>query len=217
MKLREAFLYENARTDYEQRARADKAFNDLIAAVKRLRGFDGMSYSPQSDAYVAQEYKLRHPEVFSLVLRNKAKESRKDGGFVNRTLNLWVYFDQDLVDQIKRLRVVIIHELIHLFDSERMKVMQSTADLPDEEYFNHPVETNAYYQEAVSKLEDTFSKLPPDVKRRQLERLQDFDQFLSLVNTMMSDSFTTWVNAKTDQKIKKRLYQYWYQAIRGRA
>lgn len=218
MRLTEAFVIESAITDAQQRNRASRAYENLLKRFKAIGGLGGMI--SQRDSYIATQSILQHPDDIVLVIAPK-KGGQIDGGFEpsKRLLYLTLDLNRDILTQLQssQMRTTIVHEFIHLFDSERMRVMRPTRDLPDEEYYNDPSETNAYYQEAIAAFEDMIRRFSPTARELQMRRLQDFEQFLSLVNTMMSDSFTKWVNVKNDQKIKKRLYQYWYQAIRGRS
>lgn len=214
MKLNEAIIIESPQGDREQRQRAMKAYNDLIRAFNRIGGLNGMVYG--HGAYLARETVLRHPENIALALW--PAEAGKDGGMhvANRTMHLYLDLNGDVASQMQtgRYRTTIIHEFIHLFDSERMRDMEPTNNLPNAKYFNNPIETNAYYQEAIAKFEETMARLGSAGINVQLERMKDFNQFMGVIDMMMAKDFNNWRDVKTDQKLNKRLYQYWDEYVR---
>lgn len=179
--------------------------------------------TPVGDALLARPGDFRHPENIGLVLRHREKGDRRIGGihFGNDIqLHLWVDLDGDVGEQLRHsdYRKTIVHEFIHVFDSERMNVMAPTSRLSNNDYYNHPVEINAYYQEAVSHFETTFSNMPPSVREQQLNRVSgSFDEFLSLMRVMLDNSFLDARRLRTDRALVRRLYRYWDEMVRTRS
>lgn len=214
MKLRE--LFESPQSDAMYRSRASQAYNDLVRAVERIGGLDGMDQKQK--AFIATHGKLRHPEDIALVIW--PKQGREDGGIgvEKRILHLYLDVNKDLIHQLRtsHIRTTIIHEFIHLFDSERMKVMAPTNTSSNQAYFNDPVETNAYYNEALSKYEDMVKRLSPKARENMMRTWQSFNRWYDTISIMASGDFIENMDSKTERAFKKRLYQYWDQYVRIR-
>lgn len=220
MKLNEAILLEDPQTDMMYRRRAEEAYNDLISSIERIGGIMGMR--PIGDAMYAPASLLRHPEMISLVIRHRQEGTRAIGGIGfddndESTLHLFVDFDNDIMEQLNRrdYRKTVVHEFIHKFDKERMSHMPSTSHLSQKNYYNSPVETNAYVQEAIYDFESIFQKLPPATRDMQLDRIErNFDDFLGLMRMLIDDDFLGNMNVQVDRNMRKRLYKYWDEVVR---
>lgn len=214
MRLDEVLLVESPQSDAMHRSRAVKAYDDLLRAVRRINGWEGMERKGQ--VHVATHMKLRHPEDIALVVW--PKQGNQDGGVgvEKRILHLYLDINKDLLMQLKtsHVRTTVVHEFIHLFDSERMKVMNPTNSMGDRAYFNDPIETNAYYQEAIAKFEEMVNRLSDKAYSNMLMAWQSFDRWYGVVSMMVSSDFLNNMSPRTERAFKKRLYQYWDQYVR---
>lgn len=210
-------LVESPQTDAAYRKRAMRAYHDLLRAVERIGGLSGMV--KHTGAYIARKEVLRHPEGFGLVVWEKSPGTPLGAANVDkRILVLYLDRSKDIIPQMQssQVRLTIIHELIHLFDSERMKVMNPSAGSSDKEYFNNPMETNAFYQEAISKFEDTVRRLSPKAKENMFKVWsQSFDRWYDTMHLMFTSGFSSNLDIKNNKKLMRRLYQYWDANIKG--
>ncbi len=112
----------------------------------------------------------------------------------------------------------IIHEIIHFFDELRggssSKAILPTKVTKDiykdivKDYFNSPLEFNAFYQEALSSLEGLLRR---DEIRSML--LKDWNTFYSSVIKFFRQDFIENLNSKYLKKLQKRLYIFYQDII----
>ena len=106
---------------------------------------------------------------------------------------------------------LFLHEMIHVLDKKRMKGGFGGANyvLPEEgqqEYFNQPIEYNAYYQEALASIENDLSQESEEFKN---EKTKSFEAFYKYVNdTRVLKVLLEKATPDTERKILKRLYRY---------
>ena len=103
-----------------------------------------------------------------------------------------------------RLKDALIHECTHLIDDIRRsqtykpKEQETDTDKGREEYYNSPIEQNAYYQETISIFDD-WAK---DVGYKKFDIF--FDDFIRQYRGNWN-----MLNEKNKRKLKKRAYAYW--------
>lgn len=115
----------------------------------------------------------------------------------------------------------IIHELIHALDQERIdNDIKGSSDIfkrdEPEDYFNHPNEINAYYQEGVASLEQFFDEIVPQHKGVIQTVVQDkadtFEKFSDWAfENFFNEHFIDHLDQKNKRKILKRLSR-WYNS-----
>ena len=108
----------------------------------------------------------------------------------------------------------LIHECIHLLDDlRRTSTYKSKEQKTDTEqdyinYYNSPIEQNAYYQETIYIFDDWIEKI---LKYKDFNLDYDFSNFKSFLNEFKHQYRGNWdkLNPKNKSKIMKRAYQYW--------
>lgn len=210
---------------YEDRAfrqRAIEAHAKIIESFVKMGGIEAMQM--KNDMLVAWPRDFDHPEDIGLIIR--PRQGNDIGGLSQKSsmnmIHLFIDFDKGLNDQnivnimkTNDYRKTIVHEFIHLFDSQRMKTMRPTSGLSDKDYYNDPSETNAYYQEAIAHFERQMQRIPASARERYMERYSgSFQEFLQLMYMMLDDSFLNERTVETDRALKRRLYRYWDEIVR---
>ena len=109
------------------------------------------------------------------------------------------------------VRQIFIHEVIHYLDSLRMTSDGKFGQISViSDYYNSPVEFNAYYQEGISKLD---SYLANEIIRVKVYNNLDmtFEEFYDKIkeNTyIFSKEFMENLNQRNERALIKRLYDY---------
>lgn len=201
------------------RRRAEEAHQDLLTRLEQVGGISAMEVVGDR-LYLASD-DLQHPEDVSLIVQSREPGDKRIGGitFTHQGPVLFVFVDleEDLIDQLNKrdYRKTIVHEFIHLFDSERMTAKPKTSHLSTKDYYNSPVETNAYIQEALSDLEEIFRRMTPQARAVQMQRLsRSFEDFLGVMRQLLEDDFFDHRSVKTDRKLTRRLYRYWDELVK---
>jgi len=106
-------------------------------------------------------------------------------------------------------RIIFIHEVVHLLDFIRSDDKIQGYDITDDvdKHYNSPLESNAYYQEAMDVIEKKY--------RSTIDRYETFPNFFLEVwhPAIFSKNFMDNVNPAVLLKIQKRLYK-WYEDVR---
>jgi len=100
---------------------------------------------------------------------------------------------------------VFVHEYIHIMDDIRSDghVAGGEARGNWEEYYNSPEEFNAFFQEAVSGLENALESMGEDGRGRIL---QSFEHFSRAFFSYLQDDFKEAMSQNTRKRLMKRLY-----------
>jgi len=113
----------------------------------------------------------------------------------------------------------IVHEFIHLLDENRIgKPLPSVGDDGKiqslETYYNHPLEFNAFYQAAISEMEQSLNDI--ESKRPKYFDIitQTWEAFEKFVMLKLDQSFVNSLNSTYRKKLKSRLYRF-YKTLRG--
>jgi hypothetical protein len=116
-------------------------------------------------------------------------------------------FGKALVKSLETL----IHELTHAYDDYQSKgkyinkkYVAYSGSKPDEgnlDYYNNPIETNAFYTAAISQLDE-------------FDRLSDFNTYQKL----FIDKYTSFkhLNKKSKERLLKRIYQRWIEPFNSK-
>ena len=112
-----------------------------------------------------------------------------------------------LEDNEQRIQTALFHEIIHSLDYEREEIPSTIATSrtkSNQDYYQHGLELNAYYQEAINQFERTADP-------QQLQHVS-FEYFWKLMKDQFFDpSFVNYMDGETERRIRKRLYQYWFK------
>jgi len=107
---------------------------------------------------------------------------------------------------------IFIHEVIHYLDSLRMTTAPSgkSKEVPSvmADYYNSPVEFNAYYQEGISKLDGYLAN---ELIRVRIYNNLDmtFEEFYEKVKKSIFDfEFIDSLNQRNERALIKRLYDF---------
>jgi hypothetical protein len=140
-----------------------------------------------------------------------------DGGFgIYKKYRVIVInnLSQDRIPTKGLLKHVFIHEFIHYLDYNRSNgyVKKLTDKTTVEQYYNTPMEVNAYYQEYATYVVNLLDNelVLKDFK----QRYKTFDSFYNWMITDVIDSdFVNNLNDKNIKKIKKRIYNIYSKFI----
>lgn len=111
---------------------------------------------------------------------------------------------------------IIIHELIHLFDAERQEGFfdRQSFDGSMEDYFNHPSELNAFYQEAVQKFQESLNKRIHNLEHFHDVFGEDFESVFGFFQRNFLDrEFWENLTQENKRKIRKRFYNFYSETI----
>lgn len=110
-----------------------------------------------------------------------------------------------------------IHEFIHFLDHKRTgtsgkKSFSKDDPATNKEYFNDPFEYNAYFQQAMTSLEDYLSSLPPEKRSQAAQKAMgnSADEFWKKISSFNTGPFPKLIKHLTPdnlQKFKKRVAQ----------
>lgn len=225
MNLIEAqLLNESPMSDIEQRQQADSYYRKILNGIRRniikMHHWDRIS-----KVIRVSSRELGIGEQFDIILANPIRgRERVVGGWDTKKNALYIFVDlsiEDLAEELSKgeYRTTIIHELVHMFDQKRMKVtMPRTSDMEETDYYNHPVETNAYYQEALSRFEWTIPKLKRAGMFNSLKAKWDrsFEEFYDTFRALMDEDFKENMTRQTERRVKNRLYKYWESEVKNK-
>lgn len=111
-------------------------------------------------------------------------------------------------------RALLIHEITHVFDYYRSKFLlgdsgpssvKTHADYL--KYINTPAEYNAHFQELLSDIDFSLSRMTESASRDALNRFSDFLELAE--RTAVGTRFLPAVRGKYENKTLARLWQHW--------
>ena len=116
---------------------------------------------------------------------------------------------------------IFVHEYIHAIDSKRTKGFfdRSSVSSSELDYYNHPNELNAYYQEAIQKFTD---EIRFSIKIDEIRSREDFNSIFGDNQDEVFDFFKRnfldrgyWNNLTDDNKrrIRKRFYNFYTETM----
>ena len=222
MKLTEAILLkESPQSDMEQLRAANDIFSDLVNSLNNLPlmayQWRQMPYKGKVLDAVFIDKKDMDDVPFDLVLL--PKEGREQGGMTFDPPRMYIFLDQegDLASQVANERRLVIHELVHFLDVHRMGSYTKSSGLSDRDYYNHPMETNAYYMEAIDRYQETMRKLLSSSRTAYeniMRKFSTFDGWMEYMDYIMDEDYRGWLNVKNDRALKRRLYRYWDENVK---
>lgn len=221
MRLREAVLIESPVSDFQQRDLARMALRDLIQSLERLGWEDGAEVM-SSGALAFRAHRLRHPLKISFIVHQKTGREVAAINPDQRSVHVFLDLDRSMRDQMmsRQTSGALIHELVHILDSDRMTHM-GTPGRDDEDYYNHPVEFNAFYQEALHAWDEWFENvfgqagLPArTAASRHLDSYQAWESFM--LNTKFDKGFVRNLTQENTRRLKRRLFKHWDEEVRDR-
>lgn len=114
-------------------------------------------------------------------------------------------------------REIVVHEMIHFFDPGRGKGKAVNPE-SEKDYYNHPSEWNAFWQEGATAVEGMASNSML-INNKDYWRRVFGDDFKSFKNSMLKmgvwdKNFVKNLNSKNKKKFDKRLYQLWMEISR---
>ena len=116
------------------------------------------------------------------------------------------------------IKEILFHEYIHALDFKKKGMGAKALETyihPDEtnpgnnsDYFNQPIEYNAYYQSAVILIDDALLFMPTNETKKILN---SFDSFYGFVKPYFNSLFFKAMTDKTEEKVLKRLRRYFQE------
>lgn len=216
MKLKN--LFESPETDRKQRKIAENAFEKVRQFFNTNNWKQKVEVVNNGRAIVlpARTIGLDYDLSFAFIDKNQVN-FKAIGGVSQNGKYLMLYVpDLDEVDiamKSRNYRVAFIHEFTHWLDFERVGAPTSSSDKSTQDYYNDPLEFNAYFQESIHDFEHHLKKfLSSNINSRNwaLSNLKTFPKFLKLFQNFVEKRFIDNLTSSTDKRIKKRLYKYWY-------
>ena len=125
-----------------------------------------------------------------------------------------------IIDVLRGQKEVFIHEFIHVMDSVRTTNFFGRPtygdDASEEDYFNHPSELNAYYQEGINTYIDKIKNFNNMGRGHYftIRYEQGFEEtFENFLSTALDKTF--WNNLTDDNKrrIRKRFYNFYTETM----
>ncbi len=186
-----------------------RAIADRIISLRPddLIMVDDGTYTPKPETYINKK-DLR-------VLLHTDKNTDSNVGY-SLSKNGDGTYELDLysvnIDNIKSSVVKhgVIHELIHYFDGKRLKSDKINTKHVDfgSDYYNSPLETNAYYQQFFGEVVDKLRGYKPDVLKKTYPTYQDFFDVIAKVSPVYQK-----LNDENKKKVQKRLYNFYHEHI----
>lgn len=119
---------------------------------------------------------------------------------------------------------VFVHELIHAFDRERIKSkpafkqqVQKASAGGDADYYNNPLELNAFIQQGLSKMVSQLKQQNTPETRRVLMGDTPQKFFQRLTSHYMNKNFIKNLTPVNRQKLAKRAYQLWGELVKSQS
>lgn len=212
-------FFEDTESDRLQRQQALSAYQELIDILEE-KGDD--VFRVFSNGLLADRDALRHSQGIGIGILHD-DTGRKVAGASPKQRIIFFYLDTDkpILPQLKkqRQRTSFVHEFQHLIDHDRAGQLKNTRDMDDDEYFNDPSETNAFYQQMVNDWEELWGRLSDSAKKNLLKnQWATFNDWMDyLIKNLAESDFIRFINSKNERKLKRRLYQYWDTNIKGAA
>ncbi len=113
----------------------------------------------------------------------------------------------------ERTKESFIHEFIHYMDwsrvhpDKRKAVMGKDLSTP-EKYYNNPLETNAYLQQGLSRVDDHLRGMSSRAEAQNLIGKSP-DEFYRIMLKVLNPGIGKYMNAQNKNKLKKRLAGMW--------
>lgn len=213
-------LMESPESDKEQRVESTRVYQ---AVVDYLDGYgeswqSAMVKSDDSDAYLLKLDRIGlEYDTWVCIMDSKHAVNNEIGRMtMNGKYLILLVPDTDhglMHLKTKRYRSVFIHEFTHLLDLLRHKApLRGSSDAQSlSDYYNSPMEYNAYYQEAIHKFEEAMDgfKAHPTAWKSVMERISTFGEFFKFLRQYMSRTFVNYIIKDTAKRMLKRLYKYW--------
>lgn len=206
----------NDTRDREYTDLAETAYERVFELLKEKQ------YSKSGDAFIVSGYKIAyeyagllialvHPThhlVSSTVLDGESKISyalghTKDGKYKVMVCSSLLNPGDDTHIATRLSKPSFIHEMIHYLDEQRYKgdVKPSAQSANSADYYNHPSEFNAHYQESAYAIRNMLRS--PVITTRYMGSFEKFREFATM---MMNKQFIKSLNSKNRLKLTKRLY-----------
>jgi len=215
MRLRE--IFEDVESDRQHRQEALDAYREMINIIEREG--EGV-FRRFANGFMADRDDLNHSEDIGIVILHDDTGKKVAGASPKkRLIFFFLDLEKPLLPQLKnkRQRTSFIHEYQHFIDHSRSTADSNTSDMDNDEYFNDPSETNAFYQQLIHDWEELWNMLPDTAKKNLLKtRWSTFNDWSEyVIDNVAEKDFINYLNSKNGKKLKKRLYQYWDNAIKG--
>lgn len=123
--------------------------------------------------------------------------------------------DQFVASVLIGQKATFIHEFIHTLDSYRTNDFFGRPSISDsdEEYFNHPSELNAFYQEGIQSLEDRILKFKERGMAWRFANQSFEETFDNFVKIHLHDEFWNNLTNENKRRIRKRFYNFYSETM----
>ena len=211
-------LAEDAQKDLEARSQAREAFQRIGSHIES-HGTRHMKKTSDG-RFVLSLKKLNMGDVFVGFV-----DSGSRGGFKSLPQGWYIEIpvllnpgDPSFLDtRWESVRRTFVHEFTHLldalrFDIDKAKLRRYDHDL--EAYFNSPHEVNAYFQEAVSEVEDMLESDDLQLVLKHGLKAGDFRSFSrQFLETFLDEGFRKHMREDVKRRILKRLFGFYEHRI----
>ncbi len=230
-------LFEDAELDREFRKKARKIYEDLLSYLEdegeNISFQQGIGLSVSLDEFTDPVREKNPLKVVWLPSKSRFGDASyfKKGSGVMRSpylalrgldksdLNLPPDERKEkLIRDLKSNSDVFIHELIHYFDDLRSdKDLQNVlsfdkSDYDTEDYYSDPVEVNAFFQAAVSELEDFIEEEGHFKFMMETCWKEDFKKFNEwMFENVIPDELEENISKDQKKRLVNRLYGFWEQ------
>ena len=113
------------------------------------------------------------------------------------------------------MKTTFVHEFVHIMDTTRSTDTDPSfsSDSTEVDYWSHPKEFQAYYEEALHNLLDTLKPRVPKWNEWVQKKFfgGDFNQFMTEFMGFFPDEYK--LAPKFDQKLKRRIYKLYTELL----
>ena len=221
--LREALTEATVEQDNYYYKIADTFYDDMINELKRK------NYVIQQNGdcvFYGKEINLEYEDLIILFIPIDSNKTKPNFGGDNLkggySIGSYKHYKVILINNLREDKVPengidrssFIHEFIHYLDKKRSNNYKPnfTDKTTNQEYFNEPLELNAYYQESVGWISKQLqNKNTIEQWKNKFNTPQEFSTWI--FNVVLDKNFVSNLNDKNKRKIEKRIYNVYSQYL----
>lgn len=211
--------------DYEFYKEAENFFEEMLYKIENERILRRVANDEHCLGITGEDV---FPEYENLIIFFDDDHDYRDGflgGFTQKNNINYIIIkvpsiNYSISHQLKekkyKIKDTFIHEFIHYLDHKRFKGKEKMKPKNNNEsdYYNNPLEFNAFYQMAGGNVLAKLINNPKKLKEYR-DNYKTFEEFYKWVtNEIFREDFIENLNKKNLTKLKKRLFNIYYELIK---